>query len=92
MANKIEISKKKHWTKDKFKPQQVHYKSVNANGAKKKGFYYLLTFTKAYVFLVSKETVVRVGGRVKPKFGFIQQVDEGWITTVKDLESWHFKH
>ena len=25
------------------------------------------------------------------KFGFIKQVDKGWITTVKDLESWRFE-
>ena len=24
------------------------------------------------------------------KFGFIKRVDKGWITTVKDLESWRF--
>ena len=25
------------------------------------------------------------------EFGFIKRVDEGWITTVKDLESWRFE-
>ena len=25
---------------------------------------------------------------LKGKFGFIKRVDKGWITTVKDLESW----
>ena len=25
------------------------------------------------------------------KFGFIKRVDKGWITTVKDLESWRFE-
>ena len=25
------------------------------------------------------------------KFGFIKGVDKGWITTVKDLESWRFE-
>ena len=25
------------------------------------------------------------------KFGFIKRVDRGWITTVKDLESWRLK-
>ena len=25
------------------------------------------------------------------KFGFIKRVNEGWITTVKDLESWRFE-
>ena len=25
------------------------------------------------------------------KCGFIKQVDKGWITTVKDLESWRFE-
>ena len=25
------------------------------------------------------------------KLGFIKRVDKGWITTVKDLESWRFK-
>ena len=25
------------------------------------------------------------------KFGFIKRVDKGWITTVKDLESWRFQ-
>ena len=24
-------------------------------------------------------------------FGFIKQVDKGWITTVKDLERWRFE-
>ena len=39
-------------------------------------------------FLVSKETVVlRRWERSKQKFGFIKRVDEGEITTVKDLES-----
>ena len=43
-------------------------------------------------FLVSKETVVlRRWGRSKQKFGFIKWVDKGWITTVKDLESWRFE-
>ena len=28
----------------------------------------------------------------KQKFGFINQVDKGWITAVKDLESWRFEH
>ena len=43
-------------------------------------------------FLVSKETVVlRQWERWKQKFGFIKQVDKGWITTVKDLESWRFE-
>ena len=27
----------------------------------------------------------------KQKFGFIKRVDKGWITTVKDLESWRFE-
>ena len=27
----------------------------------------------------------------KDKTGFIKQVDKGWITTVKDLESWRFE-
>ena len=45
-----------------------------------------------YEFLVSKETVVlRRWERSKQKFGFIKRVDKGWITTVKDLESWHFE-
>ena len=39
-------------------------------------------------FLVSNETVVlRRWGRSKQKFGSIKRVDKGWITTVKDLES-----
>ena len=43
-------------------------------------------------FLVSKETVVlRRWERWKQKFGFIKRVDKGWITTVKDLESWRFE-
>ena len=25
------------------------------------------------------------------KFGFIKRVDKGWITNVKDLESWRFE-
>ena len=28
---------------------------------------------------------------VKQKFGFIKQVAKGWITTMKDLESWRFE-
>ena len=41
-------------------------------------------------FLVSKQTVVlRRWERSKQKFGFIKRVDKGWITTVKDLESFH---
>ena len=27
----------------------------------------------------------------KQNFGFIKRVDKGWITTVKDLESWRFE-
>ena len=43
-------------------------------------------------FLVSQETVVlRQWERSKQKFGFIKRVDKGWITTVKDLESWRFE-
>ena len=43
-------------------------------------------------FLVSKETVVlRRWERAKQKFGFIKRVAKGWITTVKDLESWRFE-
>ena len=43
-------------------------------------------------FLVSKETVVlRRWERSKEKFGFIKQFDKGWITSVKDLESWPFE-
>ena len=42
--------------------------------------------------LVSKETVVlRRWERWIQKFGFIKRVDKGWITTVKDLESWRFE-
>ena len=26
------------------------------------------------------------------KLGFIKRVDKGWITTMKDLESWRFEH
>ena len=45
-----------------------------------------------YEFLVSKETVMlRRWERSKQKFGFIKRVDKGWITTVKDLESWRFE-
>ena len=40
-------------------------------------------------FLVSKEIVMlRRWERRKQKFGFNKRVDKGWITTVKDLESW----
>ena len=43
-------------------------------------------------FLVPKETVVlRQWERSKQKFGFIEWVDKGWITTVEDLESWRFE-
>ena len=43
---------------------------------------------KSYKFLVSKETVVlRRWERSKQKFGFIKRVDNGEITTVKDLKS-----
>ena len=42
--------------------------------------------------LVSIETVVlRQWERSKQKFGFIKRVDKGWISTVKDLESWRFE-
>ena len=42
--------------------------------------------------LVSKETVVlHRWERWKQKFGFIKRVDKGWITIVKDLESWRFE-
>ena len=52
----------------------------------------LSTIFKANEFLVSKETVVlRRWERSKQKFGFIKRVDKGWITTVKDLESWRFE-
>ena len=55
----------------------------------------LVEFWKApkwHEFLVSKETVVlRRWERSKQKFGFIKRVDKGWITTVKDLESWRFE-
>ena len=55
---------------------------------------YKLNYDKlgANEFLVSKETVVlRRWERSKQKFGFIKRVDKGWITTVKDLESWRFE-
>ena len=29
---------------------------------------------------------------MKQKFGFTKRVDKGWIATVKDLQSWRFKH
>ena len=32
-----------------------------------------------------------VDKRVKRKFGFIKQVDKGWITIVKDLESFSLR-
>ena len=48
--------------------------------------------TAEYGFLVSKETVVlRRWERSQQKFGFIKRVVKGWITTVKDLESWRFE-
>jgi len=34
---------------------------------------------------------VRRCGTKEQKFGFIKRVDKGWITTVKDLESWRFE-
>ena len=47
---------------------------------------------RSFGFLVSKETVVlRRWERSKQEFGFIKRVDKGWITTVKDLESWRFE-
>ena len=42
-------------------------------------------------FLFLKKLWNCVGGRVQQKFGFIKRVDEGWITTVKGLESWSFE-
>ena len=43
-------------------------------------------------FLVSNETVVLCRWeRSKQKFGFIKGVNKGWITIVKDLESWRFE-
>ena len=51
-----------------------------------------LTALSLHEFLVSKETVVlRQWEGSKQKFGFIKRVDKGWITTVKDLESWRFE-
>jgi len=38
--------------------------------------------------LVSKETGAALVGGWKQKFGFIKRVDEGWVATVKGLESW----
>ena len=35
----------------------------------------------------SKGTVVGEG-----KFGFMKQIGKGGITTMEDLERWHFKH
>ena len=47
-----------------------------------------MDYSTDYEFLVSKETVVlRRWERSKQKFSFIERVDKGWITTVKDLES-----
>ena len=44
-------------------------------------------------FLVSKETVLLRQWEIEAwKFGFIEQVDKGQITTVKDFESWHLEH
>ena len=52
----------------------------------------LVRLTIVSGFLVSKETVVlRRWEWSKQKFGFIKRVDKGWITTVKDLESWRFE-
>ena len=34
---------------------------------------------------------IATGQSLKQKFGFIKRVDKGWITTVKDLESWRFE-
>ena len=33
----------------------------------------------------------RLSGMPNKNFGFIKRVDKGWITTVKDLESWRFE-
>ena len=46
-----------------------------------------------FEFLVSKETVVllRRWASETRKFRFIKRVDKGWITTVKDFESWRFE-
>ena len=30
-------------------------------------------------------------GKLQQKFGLIKQVDNCWITTVKDLENWRFE-
>ena len=44
-------------------------------------------------FLVSKETVVLCQWEIEAwKFGFIEQVHKGQITTVKDFESWHLEY
>ena len=46
-----------------------------------------------YTFLVSEETVQLPRWESETwKFGFIIWVYKGWVTTVKDLENWRFKH
>ena len=46
-----------------------------------------------YTFLVSEQTVQLPWWESETwKFGFIIWVYKGWVTTVKDLESWHFKY
>jgi len=40
-------------------------------------------FTKKNPLLIVKLSIFLI-----LKFGFIKRVDKGWITTVKDLESW----
>ena len=32
-----------------------------------------------------------IAHKAEANFGFIKRVDKGWITTVKDLESWRFE-
>ena len=55
-----------------------------------KGKHIWLTWLNViYGFLVSKETVVL--RRLKKNLVYSKRVDIGWITTVKDLESWRFE-
>ena len=53
----------------------------------------ILTFAaiSAIVSYVQLKNFLTVGEWNKKSFFFIKRVDEGWITTVKDLESWRFE-
>ena len=48
----------------------------------------VIAYVKSAKILIANLVQVKsTGHQTKQKFGFIKRVDEGWITTVKDLKS-----